>query len=131
MVAVDTNVIVRLLTGDDPQQFQRSQDVFEREQVFIPTTVILETEWVLRHAYQFSAAEIAAALRKLVGLDRVFLGDEAAVALAFDWYEQGLDFADVLHLSQAQHCARMFTFDKAFVKRSQVLTSCPVEHLPQ
>jgi predicted nucleic-acid-binding protein len=127
MVAVDTNSVVRLLTGDDPEQIQRSKGVFEREQVFIPATVILETEWVLRYAYEFPPAEIASTLRKLAGPDNVSLGDETAVALALDWYEEGLDFAGARHLSQEQHCARMFTFDKAFVKRSQSLPSCPVE----
>ena len=62
MVAVDTNIVVRLLTGDDPEQFQRGKGLFEREQVFIPATVILETEWVLRYAYKFPPAEIASAV---------------------------------------------------------------------
>ena len=53
MVAVDTNIIVRLLTQDDELQFQNSREIFKSYDVFIPDTVILETEWVLRFAYKF------------------------------------------------------------------------------
>jgi len=54
MISVDTNVIVRLLTGDDRPQFKRDRSLFEKESIFITTTVILETEWVLRYAYHFN-----------------------------------------------------------------------------
>lgn len=54
MVAVDTNIVVRLLTQDDELQYQKSQEIFQTQDVFIPDTVILETEWVLRFAYKQS-----------------------------------------------------------------------------
>jgi predicted nucleic-acid-binding protein len=47
MVAVDTNIIVRLLTQDDEAQYQKSLEIFQTQTIFIPDTVILETEWVL------------------------------------------------------------------------------------
>ena len=47
MVAVDTNVLVRLLTGDEPAQSARARAIFERETVLLAKTVILESEWVL------------------------------------------------------------------------------------
>ncbi|MFB2768523.1 PIN domain-containing protein [Pelatocladus sp. BLCC-F211] len=65
MVAVDTNIIVRLLTQDDKLQYQQSLEIFQNHDVFIPDTVILETEWVLRFAYKFKTEEICTALRKL------------------------------------------------------------------
>ena len=52
MIAVDTNVLVRLLTGDDPAQTQRSVELFAQESILIPKTVLLETEWVLRYSYE-------------------------------------------------------------------------------
>jgi predicted nucleic-acid-binding protein len=52
MVAVDTNIIVRFLTQDDELQYQKSLEIFQTQNVFIPDTVILETEWVLRFAYR-------------------------------------------------------------------------------
>ncbi len=51
MVAVDTNIIVRFLTQDDQLQYQKSLEIFQTQNVFIPDTVIIETEWVLRFAY--------------------------------------------------------------------------------
>ena len=50
VTAIDTNIIVRLLTGDDASQCQQARHIFESHEVFIPDTVILETEWVLRFA---------------------------------------------------------------------------------
>ncbi len=58
MRAVDTNVLVRFFVADDPGQFRRARKVMEAGAVFIPKTVLLETEWVLRHAYGFTAADI-------------------------------------------------------------------------
>ena len=62
MVAVDTNVLVRLLTGDEPAQTARARAIFERETVLLAKTVILESEWVLRRRYRFGSARIADAL---------------------------------------------------------------------
>ena len=54
MRAVDTNVIVRYLTGDDEVQATRARAVVDAGQVFVSTTVLLESEWVLRSVYAFS-----------------------------------------------------------------------------
>jgi predicted nucleic acid-binding protein len=61
VIAVDTNVVVRLLVRDDETQYQASRALFETQEIFIPDTVVLELEWVLRYAYDFSPAEIGAA----------------------------------------------------------------------
>ncbi len=52
MLAVDTNVLVRLVTRDDPDQARRAFALFKRERLWIGKTVLLETEWVLRYSYQ-------------------------------------------------------------------------------
>ena len=126
MTAIDTNIVVRLLTQDDAAQFEQSVRIFATHEVFIPDTVILEAEWVLRYAYQFSAAQVAEAFRKLFGLPNVHVRDAMTIALALQWHEQGLDFADALHLAQSQHCQDMQTFDQRFVRRSAGIASCPV-----
>ena len=51
MRAVDTNVVVRYLTGDQPEQAARAREVFRAGQVFVSTTVLLESDWVLRSVY--------------------------------------------------------------------------------
>ncbi|MFB2977172.1 type II toxin-antitoxin system VapC family toxin [Microseira sp. BLCC-F43] len=68
MIAVDTNIVVRLLTQDDEKQYNKSLKLFQEQDIFIPDTVILETEWVLRFAYKFKPAEICQAFRNLFGL---------------------------------------------------------------
>lgn len=73
MIAVDTNVVVRLLTQDDEQQYNKSLKLFQEQDIFIPDTVILETEWVLRFAYHFQPDEIRKAFRNLLGLPNVQL----------------------------------------------------------
>lgn len=126
MIAVDTNVVVRLLTRDDEQQFQKAAALFARQSIFIPETVILETEWVLRFAYRFESAAICDAFTKLLGLANVKTDRPAVLAQAIDLSRQGLDFADALHLAASQECSRLATFDTAFIKGAKGLTNCAV-----
>lgn len=127
MIAVDTNVIIRFLTGDEPSQYAQSLELMETEAIFIPDTVILETAWVLDFAYGFKPTEISSALRDLFGLQNVRLHDPVAVARTLDWFAQGMDFADAFHLSSSTECAELKTFDKTFVKQAQGLSGCMVK----
>ncbi|MFO7680531.1 MAG: type II toxin-antitoxin system VapC family toxin, partial [Chloroflexota bacterium] len=124
---IDTNVLVRFFTQDDPDQYQKSVQIFANEDIFIPDTVVLETEWVLRFAYHFGAKQINDAFRKLFGLPNVNSRDTDTLALALSWHEAGLDFADALQWAQAAHCEQLLTFDQRFVKRAEPLQSCPVK----
>jgi predicted nucleic acid-binding protein len=128
MIAIDTNVIIRLLTRDDAKQYETSRKLFTDHEVYIADTVILETEWVLRYAYDFQPAAICEAFRKLFGLRNVRLSNALLVAQVLDWHEQGLDFADAFHLALGQHHPVLKTFDDKFVKRAKSLSSCRVEH---
>lgn len=128
MVAIDTDVLVRLLTADDRGQYRRSVAVFSEEaSIHLPDTVVLETEWVLRAAYQLDRAVICRAFRWLFGLPNVVLADPQRMARALAWHESGLDFADALHLSCSQHCEVMKAFDQTLVTRSVNLGQCRVE----
>jgi len=127
MIAVDTNVVVRFLIADDPAQAARARVLFAAEQIFIPDTVVLETAWVLGYSYKLDKATIAAGLRRLFGLGNVHLRDAAEMALALAWHEQGLDFADALHLAQSTHCTRLLTFDRRFAARSEEISGMRVE----
>jgi predicted nucleic-acid-binding protein len=128
MIAVDTNVVVRLLTQDDELQYQQALQVFQQAAIFIPDTVILETEWVLRFSYRFQPTAIGAAFRSLLGLPNVHVTNATMLAQVLQWHEAGLDFADALHLAQSQHCSAFDTFDNRFVSRSAGLGECPVRH---
>jgi predicted nucleic-acid-binding protein len=125
MIAVDTNVVVRLLTQDDAVQYQQSVKLFQTaDMIFIPTTVILETAWVLRTLYGFKPEAICTALRKVLGLLNVQVDHGNQLALALQWHETGLDFSDALHLAQSQTCEALYTFDQRFVKRATGLEQC-------
>lgn len=92
MLAVDTNIIVRYLTADHPEQFAKASVLIRSEDVYVCTTVLLETEWVLRGGYRFSRDQIIAALIAFAGLPRVNLEDPALAAKALDWMRSGVGF---------------------------------------
>lgn len=119
MIAIDTNIVVRYLTGDHPEQSARAREIVDGQPVFVPVTVVLETEWVLRSAYGYKSADVARALRAFGGLPQVTIEDAATVAAAFDLAEQGMDFADALHLGRAAGQNVFLTFDRKFVKAAQ------------
>jgi predicted nucleic-acid-binding protein len=126
MLAIDTNVIVRYLTGDHPEQSLQAKALIDRNDVFVCTTVLLETEWVLRSAYGYPQDQVAEALRAFAGLPRVSLDDSALAATALDWMAKGMDFADALHLAKAEGCTAFVSFDRRFVKAAKRLTPLAV-----
>jgi predicted nucleic-acid-binding protein len=126
MLAIDTNLLVRIVANDEPEQVRRAAALFEAEQIFVPKTVLLETEWVLRYAYKLESSAIAHALRAIAGLSNVTLENPAELALALGWFESGLDFADALHLASSLRAGRFATFDTKFAKRAQALTEIEI-----
>jgi len=125
MIALDTNVVVRLLTADHPRQAARARALVEAGPVFLAKTVMLESEWVLRSGYGFAEGAIAAAFRALLGLPEVTIEDPRVLARALDWYESGLDFADALHLASSEAAESFATFDKSLVRRTKRLADAP------
>ncbi len=122
MLAVDTNLIVRLLTNDDATQTRRAAALFSSEQIYLSKTVLLESERVLRFSYELPPNVILQALRKLVGLPNVVLEQQREIAEALDGFEQGLDFADALHLAGSRRAGKFATFDRKLIKRAETLT---------
>ena len=94
MKAVDTNVLVRLLTGDDPDQARLAAAEMREGPIFVSTTVLMETEWVLRYAYKFNREQVGAALLGVVNLSGAVVDDEASVRAALRWHASGMDLAD-------------------------------------
>ena len=126
MIAIDTNIVVRFLTRDDAAQFEQAAGLFSETDLFIPESVLLETEWVLRFAYGFSPPDVVRGLRKLLGLKNVHVEDAGKMARALDWHEQGLDFADALHLAGSDTLSALITFDSKFVQRAKDMSHCRV-----
>ena len=116
MRAIDTNIVVRYLTGDDLEQAAKARNAIEGGQVFASTTVLLECEWVLRSVYGYPRPNVASALREFAGLPSVSVENPVLLADALDRAEKGMDFADALHLGAATQCEAMLTFDRRFIE---------------
>lgn len=119
MRAIDTNIVVRYLVGDDPRQAARARATVDEGSVFVSTTVLLEADWVLRSVYELAAKEVAAALRAFSGLPGVTVESPDLLVEALDRAERGMDLADALHLGAAAHCETMLTFDRGFVRSAR------------
>ena len=118
MTAVDTNVVVRLLTEDHPKQTAAARSLFAAGPIWIAKTVLLETGWVLRRLYGFGETAVRDSFTKLLGFENVHIEDEPSVVAALALIAHGLDFADALHLSSRPAGAAFASFDKSFVSRA-------------
>lgn len=121
MLAVDTNVVVRYLTNDDPTQAAVARRLVAGNPVQLLKTVLLEIEWVLRSLYRFSPRKIHAAMYDFARLPRVTVEDAEQVRQALQWFAQGLDFADALHMAAAEGegCDALATFDRKLAAASR------------
>ena len=126
MRAIDTNVVVRFLTGDDPEQFARARDALASGESFVSTCVCLETEWVLRSAFGYKLEALATSLTQLAGMRGVTLEQPAVLHQAIAWLREGMDFADALHLASADGCDAMLSFDVNLAKTAKRLGTIPV-----
>jgi predicted nucleic-acid-binding protein len=127
--AIDTNVVVRFLTADDPREYKTARAVIDAGEVHVPLTVFLECEWVLRSAYGFSPAQIADGFSGLAGLPEVSVEEPTILATSLGWMRDGIDFADALHLAKAKDCAAFLTFDRRLAKLAKKRSPLPVELL--
>ena len=118
MVAVDTNVLVRLLTGDDPRQSAMARSLVESEPIWIAKTVLLETAWALHSTYGIQEEAIRDAFTRLLGLQNVQAEDAPAIADALALTAHGIEMADAIHLTSRPAGTRFVTFDKSFLQRA-------------
>ncbi len=130
MIWLDTNVFARYLLNDDPAQGKAATALLKRDAIAAAPTVFLELVWVLE-SYDCSRAEVAKGLRHLLGLPNLKLRDFDAVLRAVQWYEEGLDFADAMHLALSDAQGPMYSFDRNLIKRAGKLGAFPpVEEVP-
>ena len=125
MKTLDTNVVVRLLIGDDPQQTPIAERAFLEAiasgGVYLPDVVLAEVAWVLR-GYDLGRYERYALLERLVRTRGVVVDDIDAVIEALDQFRQGGDLADQLILARAASANAMpvLSFDKRFAEQQGV-----------
>ncbi len=128
MIALDTNVLVRAIASEpDADSATRAQVRKARallssgRDLFVPVTVVIELEWVLRSVYDMSREDMAAVLDDLLAVENITVDRASAVSHALNWYRQGLDFSDALHLAQSRLCVGLATFDTKFVTAARRL----------
>ncbi len=137
MIAVDTNILARFYC-DDPQdpealrQRPRARRVMlESPAIFVPLTVVLELEWVLRGFYALAPEEFCRALDHLLGMPHVSVERSETLHKAVAQHRQGLDFADALHWASSAACQQLVSFDdRGFARRARRLALKPEVVLP-
>lgn len=129
MLAVDTNVVIRLLLNDDAKQSQQALQLFTQNRIHLLTTVLLETEWVLRKPCGLPRDEIHHLLCSLTGLPQVTLEAPELMKTALDWFAQGMDFADALHLAASHECEAFASFDRKLATAAKKAKAMKVKAL--
>ncbi|MBI2311041.1 MAG: type II toxin-antitoxin system VapC family toxin [Betaproteobacteria bacterium] len=119
MRAVDTNVLVRYYLHDDPAQARTAARMLSDGDIFVPKTVVLELEWVLRYVAEQPAGKVLDCLAHLIALPGITVENHEQVEVALHHCRRGLDFADALHLAASRDCRELLTFDdRSFVRRA-------------
>jgi predicted nucleic-acid-binding protein len=119
MRAVDTNVLVRLVTRDDEAQVAAAES-FVSKGAWVSHLVLVEATWVLRAAYDLEHDQIATAVEMMLNHKDLTLQDAEVVSAALEQYRQrlSLGFSDCLVLEVARKAGHvpLGTFDKELGK---------------
>lgn len=125
MIALDTNILARFLTADDPVHGPRAKRLLEGDDLYwLPVTVLLELAWVLQ-SNGWERAVLADKLRELVSARNVRAQHPEAVYRALEWFAQGADFADALHVALSGQADEFKTFDEGLAKKAAALALSP------
>jgi predicted nucleic-acid-binding protein len=126
VISLDTNVLVRVIVGDDQRQQEVAVEVLKSDRLWLAKTVLVELEWVLRYSYELPREAIEHALRTLLGLRTLTVEDRTAVVAALEAYAGEMDFADALHLASSASADRFVTFDKRLAANAAGSSLCEV-----
>ena len=133
MRAIDTNVLARFFVddADDPQVAKQRPAAVAAlsERCFVSVTVLLELEWVMRGFYALPVRDISRVLRALASIEHVTLEDRDRVLVALDAFDNGLDFADALHIARSARASGFASFDRRLAKRARGLALAPTVEL--
>jgi predicted nucleic-acid-binding protein len=130
VISLDTNVIVRVVTADEPDQLAAALEVMRsKEGLWLGKSVLLETEWVLRYSYKLSRKTILDTFIRLLGYPNLSLEAPSQVDLALDLFREGMDFADALHLAASAGADRFVTFDRELASAARRLGAVPAVEL--
>ena len=131
MRAVDTNILARFYLRDDAVQGRIAARVLAAGDVFIPKTVVLELEWVLRYVAEQSEINVIECLAHLIALPGITVEDRDEIEAALSHCRNGIDFADALHLAASSACTELLTFDdRGYARRARKLRLKPAVLVP-
>jgi predicted nucleic-acid-binding protein len=124
MPALDTNVLVRYVVQDDILQLAAAKRLISRclaegLSIFVPVTVVVELEWVLRASFGYIKDDVLQVLSNLFSAAELTFESERALEVALQLYREGsADFADCLHIALATQAGEqpLWTFDKGAAK---------------
>lgn len=119
MISIDTNVIVRYIVGDHPEQTEAARALLDGltadDPGFICREVVLEVAWVLERSYGFTRSRVAESLMDLTASDTLVVenSDDAAAA-AYTSRQGGVGFSDLMILAAAERAGArpLYTFDR-------------------
>jgi predicted nucleic-acid-binding protein len=123
--AVDTHILARYYLQDDSAQGQAAVKIIAAGDVFVPKTVVLELEWVLRYVAEQPAKKVLDCISHLLALPNVVIEDHEQIESALALCRRGLDFADALHFAASDGCVELLTFDQGYARRAVRLNLTP------
>ena len=129
MKAIDTNIIVRYVTQDDPVQSPVAEHFLLTQDCFIADTVLLETAWVLRSSYRMPRSDLAATLKDVLRLPSVSVMNRDLVEWAIDRFAAGADFADMMHILGGRDTDGFISFETNLAGLAGSPSPIPVETL--
>ncbi len=129
MTALDNNILVRYLTQDDDEQFQKVLQMLNRKRTvfFVWDLVLVETDWILRSLYDWNHDEVVEAFARLTSIHNLAFENEARLRSSLKALREGADLADELILRACRdHGAKTFaTFDKGIIRRHKPFAASP------
>lgn len=93
--------------------------------LYVPLTVVLELEWVMRGFYEIEPQRVCDVFDHLLGMSHVTVERWEAVKDATDRHREGLDFADALHHATSRGCESLISFDRRLVRAAARLALKP------
>jgi predicted nucleic-acid-binding protein len=127
VIAVDTNLLVRIIVEDEASQVERARAfIHAQDRVLILKTVLLELGWVLASSYRLNRETIVSSIRGVLAVSNFEIEDRPAVMLALEWYQKGMDFADAMHLASLSGETKFATFDTSLRRAAERLGTARV-----
>lgn len=129
MIALDTNVVVRYLMMDEPDQGRRAAALIDRavatgEPMYLSLVVLCEVTWVLRGAYRLEKSELVTAISGLMRSAQLELEGADIASRALRRYRSGAaDFADyvIAERAAAAGCTTLATFDRKLLREADAV----------